>query len=122
MRAAGLQAIGTILSSEAVLLRSVQPKKPEHLPVIDKITRRIEGVLAANKFLLCTYNIRRSLIKQACEVTPGRRAPTVTSLEEEDWVAVQSMVLKSEAAAIMDRLQEIGAVDIFLLSLHNCRV
>lgn len=122
MRAAGLQAIGTILTSEAVLIRSVEPKKPEHLPAIDKITRRINGVLAANKFLLCTYNVSRSLLKKACEVTPGRRAPTVTSLEDDDWVAVQSMVLKNEAAAIMDQLQEIGAVDIFLLSLHNCRV
>lgn len=122
MRAAGLQAISTILPSEAVLIRSKTPHKPAHLPMIERITSRIAGVLAASKFVLCTYNVQRSLLPKACEVTPGRRAPTVTSLEESDWVAVSAMVQKHEAASVMDRLQELGAMDVFLMAINNCRV
>jgi len=121
MRAAGLHAIETLISSEAVLIQSIQPKDPANLPLIEMITRRIEGVLAAQRFLLCTYNISRDQLHKATAITPGRRAATITPLEDKDWVAVSAMVLHKNSADIMDALLEVGAKDIFTMSLHNCR-
>lgn len=104
MRAAGLHAIETILSSEAVMIRSNKPD-PAHTELIDRITSRIAGVVAAGKYVLCNYNIARSNVAQATQITPGRRAPTVSPLDDPEWVAVSSMVLKAELADVMDRLQ-----------------
>lgn len=143
MRAAGLKAIHTILSSQAVMIQSVTPKSKDHLPLIGLITSRIAGVLAAEKYYSCVYNIERRLLSEACKITPGRRAPTVTNLEESavygssssnadsqangvrtpsDWVAVNVMVEQADSAQVMDRLQELGAHDIYLMEIKNCRV
>ncbi|HWS84712.1 MAG TPA: hypothetical protein VN207_10700 [Ktedonobacteraceae bacterium] len=122
MRAAGLHAIATVLETEAVLIKSNPPKHPHLTPLIDMITRRIAGVIAANKYAICQYNVPRNRLAIAMVITPGRRAPTISPLEQEDWVAVSSMVEKSKIASIMDELVEVGAEDVLVFSLDNCRV
>ncbi|KAF7362510.1 hypothetical protein MVEN_00598700 [Mycena venus] len=122
MRAAGLHAIATLLESEAVLIKSTVPKHPEFAPLIDLVTSRIAGVIAAAKYVSCQYNISRDKLPEATRITPGRRAPTVSPLEEENWVAVSSMVEKNKIAGVMDELVKIGAEDILIFNLDNCRV
>ncbi|KAI0312931.1 ATP phosphoribosyltransferase [Amylostereum chailletii] len=122
MRAAGLHAIATLLQSEAVLIKSSLPKHPQLDSLITMITARIAGVIAARKYVVCEYNIRREQLHAATAVTPGRRAPTISPLEDTDWVAVSAMVEKKEMAVVMDRLVEIGAEDILIFNLDNCRV
>lgn len=121
MRAAGLIAIDTVLDSQAVLIRSNKPN-PANLALIKQVTSRIEGVIAAKKYVLCNYNIPREFCSEAVKITPGRRAATVTPLDDPNWVAVSSMVLKAEVADVMDRLTLIGATDILNIGLSNCRV
>ncbi|KAK7050561.1 ATP phosphoribosyltransferase [Favolaschia claudopus] len=122
MRAAGLHAIATVLDSEAVLIRSSVPKHANLAPLIQLITSRIAGVIAASKYVSCQYNIPRSQLSAAALITPGRRAPTISPLEDEKWVAVSSMVEKKCIATIMDKLVEIGAEDLMIFNLDNCRV
>ncbi|KAJ7198450.1 hypothetical protein GGX14DRAFT_469301 [Mycena pura] len=122
MRAAGLHAIATVLETEAVLIKSTSQKHPKHAPLIDLVTRRIAGVVAASKYVLCQYNIPRDKLRAAELVTPGRRAPTVSPLDEENWVAVSSMVEKKKIAEVMDELVKVGAEDVLTFSLDNCRV
>ena len=72
--------------------------------------------------MLCQYNIPRSILDAAAKITPGKRAPTVTSLEGEgDWIAVSSMVPKVDIATKMDSLAAVGATDILVLSVTNSR-
>lgn len=115
MRAAGLIAIHTLLTSEAVLIRSTKPN-PANLELIERVTSRVAGVIAAGKYVLCNYNIQREHVKEATSITPGRRAATVSPLEDGKWVSVSSMVLQAEVADVMDRLQLIGPF--FVPSLH----
>ena len=122
MRAAGLHAIATVLQTEAVLIKSTTPKHPALEPLIKLITSRIAGVVAASRYVICEYNVRRASLHEATGITPGRRAPTISPLDDEEWVAVSAMVLKKEAADVMDRLAAIGAEDILIFNLDNCRV
>ncbi|MBW0497084.1 hypothetical protein O181_036799 [Austropuccinia psidii MF-1] len=123
MRAAGLHAIHTIMSSEAVLIQSTRPPRGEvQRKLANLITRRIQGVVAAHRYALCGYNIKRLHLSQALAITPGKRSATVSPLDEHDWVAVSAMVLKKESADVMDELQTLGACDILLVDLANCRV
>jgi ATP phosphoribosyltransferase len=41
----------------------------------------------------------------------------VSPLDDNEWVAVSAMVFKKDSADTMDRLQALGACDIFLLGL-----
>ncbi|KDE05456.1 ATP phosphoribosyltransferase [Microbotryum lychnidis-dioicae p1A1 Lamole] len=122
MRAAGLTAISTLLTSQAVLIRSNKSSDGPTTSLITRITSRIAGVIAAGRYVLVQYNIRRDVVDEATKITPGRRAATVSPLDDPEWVAVSSMVLKAEVADVMDRLQAIGAADILNVGLTNCRV
>ncbi|KJF60927.1 ATP phosphoribosyltransferase [Coccidioides immitis RS] len=117
MKAAGLQAIDTVVNSTAVLVKSRKTSNP----LVELITSRIQGVITAKKYVLCHYNIPRNLLSQAAKITPGKRAPTVTALEEEGWVAVNSMVEKKLVATVMDELTKVGATDILVLDIANSR-
>lgn len=123
MRAAGLHAIETMLTTEAVLIKSTSPKPPTYkTDLINLITKRIAGVLASNRYVLCQYNTQRSKLHECTSITPGRRAATVSPLEDGEWVAVSSMVEKKDVATVMDRLVEAGAEDVLITKLDNCRV
>lgn len=122
MRAAGLHAIATVLETEAVLVKSSIQKHPALEPLVNTITSRIAGVVAAGKYVVCQYNILREKLPAATLITPGRRAPTISRLEEEGWVAVSAMVEKKKVAIVMDELVKIGAEDVLLFNLDNCRV
>ncbi|RHZ44688.1 hypothetical protein Glove_712g25 [Diversispora epigaea] len=119
MKAAGLHPISTILSSQAILICS---KNPSDLSLVSKITSRIKGVIAAQKYVLVNYNVQRVHLEEAIKITPGRRAPLISPLEDSEWAEVQSMADKCDIAKIMDKLEEIGAKDILILEINNCRV
>jgi ATP phosphoribosyltransferase len=118
MRAAGLKAIATVMESTAVLIKSKHPSDPK---LVSIITQRIRGVITAQKYVLCAYNVERKNLDKARQITPGKRAPTVNSLESEGWVAVQAMVKRSDIANVMDQLTEMGATDILVTKLENSR-
>lgn len=117
MRACGLHAISTLLVSQAALIRPVTPHARSNQSLIKLIVSRIKGVIAASQYVLCQYNIYKDNLEEALKITPGRRAATVSPLEDEGWNAVSSMVKKSEIATVMDRLEEVGGTDIFALAL-----
>ncbi|THV51325.1 hypothetical protein BGAL_0115g00270 [Botrytis galanthina] len=118
MKAAGLKAIDTVVSSTAILVKSKRPSNPA---LVDLIASRIRGVITAQKYVLCQYNVQRTALPDAVKITPGKRAPTINALEEEGWVAVSSMVEKKKIAVVMDDLTAVGATDILILDIANTR-
>jgi ATP phosphoribosyltransferase len=118
MKAAGLKAIDTVVSSTAILVKS---KNPSNSAMVNLIASRIRGVITAQKYILCQYNVKRSSLASATKITPGNRAPTINALEEDGWVAVSSMVEKKKIATVMDDLTEVGATDILVLEIANTR-
>jgi len=77
--------------------------------------------IAAQKYVLCTYNIERSALIKASAIAPGRRAPTVNALDEENWVAVSVMIPNGNKGQIMDDLWDVGARDILITRIDNTR-
>jgi ATP phosphoribosyltransferase len=127
MKAAGLKAIDTVMETQAVLISSANsgsrsPNVAESNGSLQTlITNRIRGVISARKYILCNYNIPRSLLPEVIKVTPGKRAPTVSPLEGADWVAVSVMVERKNVAHVMDQLENKGASDILVFDIINSR-
>ncbi|KAI9018006.1 ATP phosphoribosyltransferase [Phycomyces nitens] len=120
MRAAGLHDIHTFFTTQSVLLANKNTKHPD---LVEKIATRVRGVIAAQRYMLCTYNVERKNLEKAKIITPGRQAPTVSTLDShEGWVAVSAMILRKQKGEIMDRLTEVGATDIMVMAFTNCRV
>ncbi|EGW31155.1 ATP phosphoribosyltransferase, partial [Spathaspora passalidarum NRRL Y-27907] len=104
MKAAGLKPIETILETSAHLISSKTPRFPE---IVEKIHQRFEGVLTAQKYILCNYNAPKTIVSKCLQITPGRRAATVSSLDkhladDEDWVAISAMVERKTIGDVMD--------------------
>jgi ATP phosphoribosyltransferase len=125
MKAAGLKATNTVMDTQAVLISSSSSGSLTPVSVGPDlqtlITNRIRGIIAAKKYVLLEYNVPRSLLPEVVKITPGKRAPTVSPLEGEDWVAVSTMVERKGLANVMDRLENKGASDILVFNIINSR-
>jgi len=119
MRAAGLEVVHDILSTEATLISN---PNSEHKDLIIKLQKRIEGYITATKYVMIMFNISNELMQEAIKITPGKKSPTITNLECGSNKAVSSLVLKKEVSDKMDALQEVGATDILVLELKNSRI
>jgi ATP phosphoribosyltransferase len=73
--------------------------------------------------MLCKYNVKGEDLEAVSKIAPGKRSPTVMSLQppSDGWVAVEVMIDKAEVAVKMDQLWEAGAKDILVLPLLNTR-
>jgi len=120
LRAAGLEIFGEpILRSEAVLVRRSDVDAPAGL---DVLTRRLQGVLTAQQYVLMDYDVPTSLVEKAVAITPGLESPTVSPLHNGDWSAVRAMVPRGQTNQVMDALYDVGARAILVTSIHACRL
>lgn len=120
MRAAGLKDIATVLETSAHLIESKNPKGDPEL--LQTIKSRIEGVMTAQKYVNCNYNAPVTALEKVLKITPGRRAPTISKIDDEGWVAVSAMIDRKQKGTIMDDLKKNGAADIMVFEISNCRV
>lgn len=118
LRQAGLKIFGEpILQSEAVLIRNAVQADG-----LEILIRRLQGVVTARRYVLLDYDIPKSALDAACELTPGLESPTISPLQKSDWVAVRAMVPRKETNAVMDDLWAIGARGILVTDIHACRL
>ena len=120
LRQAGLEPLGEpILESVAVLVRRAGPDGDG--PVA-QLLRRLQGVLVARRYVMLAYDVPAAALTRACALTPGFESPTISPLQRQGWVAVQSMVARAEVHRVMDELYEVGARAILVTDIHACRL
>ncbi|QTG80002.1 ATP phosphoribosyltransferase [Arthrobacter crystallopoietes] len=119
LKAAGMEIFGEpILRSEAVLIG----RRGEVPTGLEVLIRRLRGVIVAREFVMMDYDIRKELVEQAAALTPGLESPTVSPLRDSEWVAVRSMVSRTQTNRIMDELYDLGARAILVSTIHACRI
>jgi len=119
MKAAGLEIVSTIMETETILISN---KNSTHKDMIERIRQRISGHLTANQFVMVSYNIERTKLPEALAITPGKKSPTVTSLDASEWVSVSALTKKKGVHTVMDQLQEVGATDILVFNIASTRM
>ena len=120
LRQAGLEIFGDpILASEAIV---ISRKNVEIAADLEVLIRRLQGVVTARQYVLMDYDIKKSDIDAACAITPGLESPTISPLQNPDWLAVRAMVLRTETNRVMDDLYVLGARGILVTDIHACRL
>jgi len=114
-----LRVLAEIGRYETVLVQHRDAADPE---LVDRIVRRLEGIVIARSWSLLEYNVPRTRLAEAERITPGFNSPTVMQLEDAGWCAVRAMVRRSDAHAIMERLEAIGASAVIETAISNCRL
>jgi ATP phosphoribosyltransferase len=121
LRAAGLEIFGEpILRSEAVLIRPAG--RPDVEPAVEVLTRRLNGVLVAQRYVLLDYDVPNPLVDRAVALTPGLESATVSPLHNSEWSAVRAMVRREQTNQVMDALYDLGARAILVTQIHACRL
>ena len=100
----------------------IQNPNCRHTEIADRIVRRLEGVVIARDYTLLEFNILRSHLSEVDRITPGYNSPTISELEDPQWVAVRVMVRRREVIDAMERLEAAGASAILEMPIINCRL
>ena len=118
LRQAGLEIFGPVmLESEAVLIQG--PSEPVG---VDRLLRRLRGVLVARRHFMLDYDLPAEKVHEATAVAQGMQSPTVSPLQRTGWVAVRVMVPRSDANRIMDDLYAVGARALIVTAIDNARL
>ena len=100
----------------------IQNKERRHRELADRVVRRLEGVVIAREYSLLEYNVPRSKLAEAEQVTPGFHSPTINPLEDPEWCAVRVMVKRREVISAMEQLESLGATAVLETPITNCRL
>lgn len=114
-----LRILAEIGSYQTVLIQGRQCRQTD---TASRIVRRLEGVVIARSYSLLEYNVPRARLADAEKITPGFNSPTINSLEDPAWCAVQVMVKRKDVIGVMEQLEAIGASAILEMPITNCRL
>lgn len=119
MRAAGLEVVADVISTQAVLISNPHT---EHQDIVNLIKRRVEGYITATKYVMISYNVHNDLLDEVLKITPGKKSPNITTLEDQNYKAISCLVEKKMSSSKMDELHDKGATDILIFALSNTRM
>jgi ATP phosphoribosyltransferase len=100
----------------------VQNRQKREAATVDRIIRRLEGVVIARDYSLLEYNVTREQLAAAEAITPGFKSPTISALEDPAWCAVRVMVRRQDVIGVMEKLETLGCSAILQTDIANCRL
>jgi ATP phosphoribosyltransferase len=120
LRANNLRIVDTVLESTTRLIANKQAwQDPWKRAKIEQISMLLEGALAAEDKVLLKMNVPVSVEPNIMSILPSLHAPTVSSLEADGWLAVESVVTESVVREIIPQLKKLGAEGIIELPLNK---
>lgn len=119
LRSNGLREVQTIYESEAVLVTRHESKASVQL-TLDRLTRRVDGVLSAQYSRYIMMNAQRSAVAAISAIVPGLAQPTVMPLAgDSDRVAIHVVAAENVFWETLEQLKAFGATDILVLPIEK---
>lgn len=118
LRQAGLEIFGPVLLVSSAQLIVAPGRASEHTQLL----RRLQGVQVAREYVILDYDCPAAIVEQATRITPGIESPTISPLQDPEWVAVRALVRSNDINAKMDELYELGARALLVSALHAARI
>lgn len=114
----GIQIVDVLLESPAVLIANkTSYRNPQKKKEIEEIKTLLLGVLEAEGKVLIKLNIQRAKLSQILQLIPAMKNPTISHLVNPDYVAVESVISKTEINLLIPQLKSAGAEDIIELPI-----
>ncbi len=110
LRANRLRIVDEVLVSTPRFIANHQSyQDPWKRQKIDDLVLMLQGALAAEGKVGLMMNVPRESLQQVLELLPALQKPTVSSLADEQWVDVLTVVDESVVRHIVPRLKAAGA-------------
>ncbi|MCS7192811.1 MAG: ATP phosphoribosyltransferase [Armatimonadetes bacterium] len=120
LRANNLRIIETILESTTRLIANPQSwqdqwkqRKIRHMALL------LQGALTAQQKVGLKLNVSRKDLPKVLSALPAMKAPTISPLADEDWVAIEVVVDELKVRELIPQLKEAGAQDIIEYPLNK---
>ncbi|OFW55877.1 MAG: ATP phosphoribosyltransferase [Actinobacteria bacterium RBG_16_64_13] len=120
LRANKLRIVETVLESNTQLIANLESwKDGDKRRKLEDISMLLQGAIAALGKVGLMLNVRRSDLATVLQVLPALRRPTISSLSDEEWLAVNTIIDESVVRVIIPRLKEAGAQGIVEYPLNK---
>ncbi|MCL5734207.1 MAG: ATP phosphoribosyltransferase [Actinobacteria bacterium] len=120
LRANKLRIIETVLESNTQLIANLQSwEDPEKRRKLEDMAMLLEGAMAALGKVGLMLNVRRSDLEAVLETLPALLKPTISSLSDQEWLAVNTIIDESTVREIIPRLKDAGAQGIVEYPLNK---
>ena len=86
---------------------------------IENMALLLEGALNAEGRVGLKLNCPREGLDKVLGILPSMKNPTISRLSDDEWVAVETILLETEVRSIMPELKEAGARDIIEYPLNK---
>ncbi len=120
LRANNLKIVETLLESTTrLIVNKTAWEDPWKREKVEQIALLLQGALAAESKVLLKLNVESSKLDAITEILPSLHAPTINSLETDNWVAVETVVDEAIVREIIPELKRNGAEGIIELPLNK---
>lgn len=120
LEANGLRAVETVLNSQAVLIRTLQPLDEGRASIAAQLLSRIDGVLATKESKYIMLNASEEALERITSLLPGAEAPTVLPLHgRPGHFAVHAVCQESVFWETLQKLKGAGASAILVVPIEK---
>ena len=120
LRANNLRIVETVLESNTQLIANIDSWKDEwKRRKLEDIRMLLEGAINALGKVGLMLNVQKSELDAVLAVLPALKKPTISSLSDSDWFAVNTILDESTVRTIILRLKEAGAQGIVEYPLNK---
>ena len=118
LAANGLRPVGTLLSSQAVLIGRRSPRDGRE-ELLSRLQLMLTGVVAARRRRYLMLNAPEAQLAAIRGVLPGMGSPTVLPLADDGMIAVHAAVDVDQVWDLLPRLKELGASSILVVPVER---
>ena len=86
---------------------------------VENIAILLEGAISAREKVGMKMNIPRKKLDEVTKILPAEKSPTVSSLADEDWVAIEVIVEEKIERDLVPQLKRAGATGIITYPLNK---
>lgn len=120
LRANNLRIVEEILQSTTRFICSHQAwNDPWKRQKIEDIAMMLKGAMAAEGHVALMMNLLRENLQEVLGILPALKNPTVSSLADDQWVAINTIVPEQEVRSLIPRLKAAGASGIVEMPLNK---
>jgi len=120
LRANKLRIVDVLMETNTVLIANKEAwANPEKRAKIESISLMLDAALQADGKVGLKLNLERSKLADALKQMPALRNPTVSSLADDSWVAVETVIEKKVSRDLIPALKAMGAEGIVEYPLNK---
>ncbi len=120
LKANNLRIIDTILESETVLIANKKAwRDPWKKRKMENIVMLLKGALLAEEKVGLKMNVPSGKLQEVIGILPSLHTPTISSLSDKDWVAIEVILEEKIVRDIIPNLKRAGAQGIVEYPLNK---